>query len=857
MAQNPFDKFTEKAQEVMADSFQILQREQHAQLDVEHVLLALLSQDDGVAPQVMSELHVDLSSLTDAVEARLLSNHYDALEAPNNINGATVVRITPRLQQVFAAAFAEMEQLQDQFVSTEHLLLGAMADDDAAKLLTRFGLDHDTLVKAVNNVRGGHTVTDREAESRYQTLAKYSTDLTEMARQGKLDPIVGRTDEVRRVMQVLARRAKNNPVLIGEPGVGKTAIAEGLAQMLVAGDVPDILAGKRVVALDLPGLVAGSKLRGEFEERLKAVINEVIAADGQIILFIDELHTVVGAGAGQGSMDAGNILKPALARGQMQTIGATTLDEYRKYIEKDAALERRFQPVYVDEPSVADTIEMLRGLRPKYEAHHSLTISDDALTAAAEMSARYIRDRFLPDKAIDLIDEAAATVRMTLFSQPSSVREMTNKLALLEDAMEQAAERQDYAEAARIKAAHLSLEAELVTVQSAWKGSVGVNETVDAEDIADVVSTMTGIPVSKMREDEQRKLVEMEARLHARVIGQEDAIAAVSDAVRRSRSGLGDPRRPIGSFLFLGPTGVGKTELVKALAEFLFEDEAALVRIDMSEYMEAHSVSRLIGSPPGYVGYDEGGQLTEAVRRRPYQIVLFDEVEKAHPDVFNALLQLLDDGRLTDGQGRTVDFSNTVVVLTSNVGTQYLQARALGFGGGRNDAARAAEEAAARERVLRALRESFRPEFLNRIDEIVVFGSLSAGDIGRIVEMMLAEVRERLRARGISIVLTERAKAALAAEGYDPAFGARPLRRVIQRRVETPLSRALLSGEFGAGDTIEVDAPDSSPTASGKTTSGALFAGSAAGLTFRKAKNKSTETTTPTSITVTDVPRAA
>ena len=839
MAENPFEQLTEKAQEVVGNALQLLQRSGRSQLEVEHLALALLTQEDGIAPQILERLSADTDALLIALRERLSSLPQESYAGRNT----AAVAISLRMQQLFRTAEREMQRLNDQFMSTEHLLLAATQDENVGKLLTRFGASYSGVAQAVEALRSGHTVTDREAESRYQTLAKYSTDLTEMARQGKLDPIVGRTDEVRRVMQVLARRAKNNPVLIGEPGVGKTAIAEGLAQMLVAGDVPDILAGKRVVALDLPGLVAGSKLRGEFEERLKAVINEVIAADGQIILFIDELHTVVGAGAGQGSMDAGNILKPALARGQMQTIGATTLDEYRKYIEKDAALERRFQPVYVDEPSVADTIEMLRGLRPKYEAHHSLTISDDALTAAAEMSARYIRDRFLPDKAIDLIDEAAATVRMTLFSQPSSVREMTNKLALLEDAMEQAAERQDYAEAARIKAAHLSLEAELVTVQSAWKGSVGVNETVDAEDIADVVSTMTGIPVSKMREDEQRKLVEMEARLHARVIGQEDAIAAVSDAVRRSRSGLGDPRRPIGSFLFLGPTGVGKTELVKALAEFLFEDEAALVRIDMSEYMEAHSVSRLIGSPPGYVGYDEGGQLTEAVRRRPYQIVLFDEVEKAHPDVFNALLQLLDDGRLTDGQGRTVDFSNTVVVLTSNVGTQYLQARALGFGGGRNDAARAAaEEAAARERVLRALRESFRPEFLNRIDEIVVFGSLSAGDIGRIVEMMLAEVRERLRARGISIVLTERAKAALAAEGYDPAFGARPLRRVIQRRVETPLSRALLSGEFGAGDTIEVDAPDSSPTASGKTTSGALFAGSVAGLTFRKANDSQTET---------------
>ena len=641
-------------------------------------------------------------------------------------------------------------------------------------------------------------------------LEKYTVDLTKMAEDGKLDPIIGRDDEIRRVMQVLSRRTKNNPVLIGEPGVGKTAIAEGLAQRFQSGDVPENLQGRRVLSLDMGGLVAGSKLRGEFEERLKGLMNEVKEAAGQVILFIDELHTVVGAGSSQGGLDASNILKPALARGEFQVIGATTLDEYRKYIEKDAALERRFAPIHVDEPSVADTIEMLRVLRPRYEMHHGLNITDSALTAAAELSERYISGRLLPDKAIDLIDEASAKLRLENFSVKNPYKQMEANIERLAQEMEAAADRQDYEQAARLKYEHASLKREYETL--VVEKPAPTAPVVDEEAIAELIGKMTGIPVSRMLEGEMKKLLEMESYLHQRVVGQDEAITVLSDAIRRSRSGLRDPNRPIGSFIFLGPTGVGKTELVKALANFLFDSEDAMVRIDMSEYMESHSVSRLIGSPPGYVGYDEGGQLTEAIRRRPYQIVLFDEIEKAHPEVFNVMLQMLDDGRLTDGQGRTVDFKNTVVIMTSNVGTARIRERALGFSTGRAAEETRRENDTMKTQVMQELKQSFRPEFLNRIDEIVIFSHLNQIEIGQIVRLMSQELVARLAARGMELRLSDEALDLFAREGYDKVYGARPLRRVIQRRLENALSRQLLDGQFKAGDIIEVGVNNENPT---------------------------------------------
>ncbi len=807
MAFNPFDKFTEKAQEVLTNSYQLLTEKGHSQLDVEHVLLAMLQQSGGVTSQILERLNVDEGRVKEAVQEKL--NAMPKLQGLNNANQGRQVSIyiTSRLQQMFAAADGERTQLNDEYISTEHLLLAMVADPNeaVAKLLKRFGLDKETILTALQAIRGNQRVTDPGAEGKYQVLNKYGVDLTQLAQENKLDPVVGREEEIRRVMQVLSRRTKNNPVLIGEPGVGKTAIAEGLAQKIVEGDVPESLRDRRVVALDMGRLVAGSKLRGEFEERLKAVIDEVRNAQGQTILFIDELHTVVGAGSSEGGLDASNILKPALARGELQTIGATTLDEYRKYIEKDAALERRFAPVVVGEPSVADTIEILRGLRPKYEAHHHLKITDAALVAAAELSERYINDRFLPDKAIDLIDEASSKVRIEMFSMPAELKNQDLHTKDLAAEMEAAGQKQDYEQAARLKYEYESSKTEYETARQNWLTEKQLDETVDEEDIAQIVSKTTGIPVSRMLEAEMKKLLQMEERLHERVVGQDEAIAAVSDAIRRARSGLRDPNRPIGSFIFLGPTGVGKTELVKALAGFLFDDENAMVRIDMSEYGERHTTSRLVGSPPGYVGYDEGGQLTEAVRRRPYQIVLFDEIEKAHPEVFNTLLQLLDDGRLTDGHGRTVDFKNTVVIMTSNVGTAHIKQRALGFSAGGNEGEDKRAEAKMRDQVMGDLRESFRPEFLNRIDETIIFSSLNQAQIKQIVGLMMQEVVLRLKGQGIELQLTEAAYEFFAREGYDRMYGARPLRRVIQRKLENSLSKALLSGQFGAGDTVLVD----------------------------------------------------
>jgi ATP-dependent Clp protease ATP-binding subunit ClpC len=796
-----FERYTERAQEALARAQQILQERRHNQLDVEHLLLALLDQPEGLTGQILERLGVDIGNLRQRV--------LDSLESTPRVyggGGTGQVYMTPRLKFVFDRATEEANRLRDEYVSTEHLLIAIVAERDgvSARQFRVVGVDVEKVYRALAEIRGTQRVTDQRAESKYQVLQKYSRDLTELARSGKLDPVVGRENEILRVLQVLSRRTKNNPVLIGEPGVGKTAIVEGLAQRIVSGDVPEPLRQKRVIALDMGALVAGSKFRGEFEERLQAVMEEIRRAQGEIILFIDELHTVVGAGGAEGAIDASNMMKPALARGELQCVGATTLDEYRKHIEKDAALERRFSPVFVDEPSVVDTIEMLRGLRDKYEAHHKIKIVDEALVAAAELSDRYVSDRHLPDKAIDLIDEAAAKVRLQLFNVPADLRELENRLQRLRADEEAAGQARQYERAAQLRSEVMQLEGEYTQKRNEWRLERDIDEVVDADDIAELVAKWTGIPVSRMLETEVEKLVHMEERLHRRVVGQEEAIVAVSDAIRRARSGLKDPRRPIGSFLFLGPTGVGKTELARALAEFLFDSEEAMTRVDMSEYMERHAVSRMIGSPPGYVGYDEGGQLTESVRRRPYQVVLFDEVEKAHPDAFNVLLQVLDDGRLTDGQGRTVDFKNTVVIMTSNVGTQHVRRSApIGF-----RTSDVAERERIKDLIQEDLRRSFRPEFLNRIDEVIVFDALTREQIHQIVNLLVIDLHKRLADRKLSIELTDAGRDWLAREGYDANYGARPLRRTIQRQIENVLAKKLLAGEIKDGDTVLIDASE-------------------------------------------------
>jgi len=823
----------------------------HSQIEPDHLLLALLRQSDGVVPQVVQKLGAYPAQLVAALERTLQGR-------PKVYGAAAQVGLSRALAEVLRRSEQEMAQMRDEYVSTEHLLL-ALTDrgvaGPTADFLAAHGIGHDTVLQALTAIRGSQRVTSPHPEATYQALEKYGRDLTALARQGKLDPVIGRDDEIRRVIQILSRRTKNNPVLVGDAGVGKTAIVEGLAQRIVRGDVPEGLKDKRIVQLDLGALVAGAKYRGEFEERLKAVLKEVTDAAGQIILFIDELHTVVGAGAAEGAMDASNMLKPMLARGELHCIGATTLDEYRKYIEKDAALERRFQPVFVDEPSVEETISILRGLKERYEVHHGVRITDSAVIAAAVLSDRYIADRHLPDKAIDLIDEAASRLRTEIDSKPTELdhidrqimqleierealkkekdraskerlRKLEKELAELREksaqltarwqaekeaiqqirrikeeieqtriAIEQAERRADLEEAARLRYGVLreleqKLQEQEARLRELQRDGALLKEEVDAEDVAKVVSQWTGIPVSRLLEGEIEKLLHMEERLHQRVVGQDDAIKAVANAVRRARAGLQDPNRPIGTFIFLGPTGVGKTELARALAEFLFDDEDALVRIDMSEYQERHTVSRLIGAPPGYVGYEEGGQLTEAVRRRPYSVILFDEIEKAHPEVFNVLLQLLDEGRLTDGHGRTVDFTNTVVIMTSNIGSQWIKEL------GPEDA---------REMVLHELDRHFRPEFLNRIDEIIIFHALTKEHLVQIVEIQINRLRKLLAERGMDLELSQAAEEWLAEKGYDPVFGARPLKRVIQREVQDPLALKILGGEFREGDTIWVD----------------------------------------------------
>ncbi len=798
-----FERFTERARRVIILAQEEAKRLNHSAVGTEHILLGIIREGEGVASKVLESLNISPERVRAEIESAIGRGDRAPYEE---------VAFTPRAKKVLELALDEARRLGHNYIGTEHLLLGLIREGEgvAARVLEAMGADLERVRAQVVYLLGEEgTTTYTKQASKTPTLDEFGRDLTKLAREGKLDPVIGREREIERVIQVLSRRTKNNPALIGEPGVGKTAITEGLAQRIVRGDVPDVLRNKRVVQLDLAALVAGTKYRGEFEERMKKVMDEIRKAQNEVILFVDELHTLVGAGAAEGAIDASNILKPALARGELQCIGATTLDEYRKYVERDAALERRFQPILVSEPTVEQTIEILKGLRERYEAHHGVTISDEALVAAATLAEKYIADRFLPDKAIDLMDEAASKIRLQASFLPQEVRQAVERVERVRREKEEAIKSQDFEKAALLRDKEKVLRQKLEELESSWKREKGRDiSTVTAEDIADVVSSWTGIPVTRLVEEETQRLLRMEESLHERIVGQEEAVSAVAKAVRRARTGLKDPRRPVGSFIFLGPTGVGKTELARALAEFLFGDENALIRIDMSEYSERHTISRLVGSPPGYVGYEEGGQLTEAVRRRPYSVVLFDEIEKAHPEIFNVLLQILDDGRLTDAQGRTVDFKNTVIIMTSNVGAPVLEKEvAIGFRPVR-DEQEALETAYARmkERITDELRRTFRPEFLNRIDEIIIFRPLTSQQIKAIVDILIARVRRELRGQNMDLELTEAAKELLAREGFDPTFGARPLRRTIQRLVEDQLSDELLRGSFRSGDTVVVDA---------------------------------------------------
>ncbi len=793
------ENFTEQARAAIGASQEILRQLQHSQWDSEHILMALLDQDKGVAIDIMTEMGV----YVDAIKTRLTAI---LGKAPKVASQTNQIFVTPRVEALLNRSKVEADRLGDDFIGTEHLFIALTQEEQGgvAEVLKQHNVDTERVYQALQKIRGNHRLDDPRAENRYRSLERFSIDLTQLARDGKLDPVVGREMEVARAMQTLIRRTKNNPVMIGGAGVGKTAIAEGLAQAIVGGNVPEELAGRRLLALDMGSLVAGAKFRGEFEERLKAVMDEIKQAQGEIILFIDEIHTVVGAGAAEGAIDASNLMKPALSRGELQCLGATTEDEYRRYIEKDAALERRFQPILVEEPDTEIAVDMLKALRPKYEAHHNVKILDDALESAVRLSQRYISDRLLPDKAVDLIDEAASKLRMDAQALPSEeIREQEAELDRLESEERSASQRADYEQAAELRSERLRMQFEYEQACADSTGNAGETE-VTSESIGSLIATWTGIPVDRLLESEAEKLLHMEERLHDRVIGQEAAIVAVSDAVRRARASLKDPKRPIGSFIFLGPTGVGKTELARSLADYLFDDESNMVRIDMSEYQEKHTVSRLIGAPPGYVGFEEGGQLTEAVRRRPFRVVLFDEIEKAHPDVFNALLQILEDGRLTDGHGRTVDFRNTLIIMTSNLGTGLENKGPVGF---LRDVD-VEESKRLRASVDDALKRAFRPEFLNRIDEIIVFDALSKDQIHEIVDLMIVEVEERLEEHGVTIELTGAAKDWLADEGYDSQYGARPLRRAIQRHIENPLSKLILAQEFSEGSHIIADAGD-------------------------------------------------